>query len=138
VASGQHEEFVLGLGADRFVDYTKAPVEQEVRDADLLFDNVAGPEAHRLLPVLRRGGRVVPAYLGDYRPERAAELGIVLHEGWQVRSSGSDLADLAELLADGRVRVALDSVYPLREAAAAHRRGELGHLQGKIVLRVAD
>ncbi|WP_308272344.1 zinc-binding dehydrogenase [Kitasatospora sp. SUK 42] len=88
----------------------------------------AGPSAPR-----------VSAFLGDYRPERAAELGIVLHEGiWQVRSSGSDLAELAELPVDGRVRVALDSVYPLREAAAAHRRAELGHLQGKIVLTVVD
>ncbi|MGW4161424.1 zinc-binding dehydrogenase [Streptomyces sp. NPDC004788] len=36
----------------------------------------------------------------------------------------------------GRVRVAVDSVFPLRDAAAAHARAERGHLQGKIVLNV--
>ncbi|MFI9359514.1 NADP-dependent oxidoreductase [Kitasatospora sp. NPDC053057] len=139
VASGRHEEFLRGLGADRFVDYTRTPVAEAVHDADLLFDTVGGPDAHRLLPALRRGGRVVPVYLGDYRPQRAAELGVVLHEGlWQVRSSGADLAELAALLADGRLRVALDSTYPLPEAAAAHRRAERGHIQGKIVLRVRE
>ncbi|MFF7992137.1 NADP-dependent oxidoreductase [Kitasatospora xanthocidica] len=139
VASGRHEEFLRDLGADRFVDYTRTPVAEAVADADLLVDTVGGPEAHRLLPALRRGGRLVSVFLGDYRPERAAELGVVLHEGtWQVRSSGSDLAELAALLADGRIRVALDGVYPLREAAAAHRRAEQGHIQGKIVLRVVE
>ncbi|MER7672901.1 NADP-dependent oxidoreductase [Kitasatospora sp. NPDC096128] len=139
VASGRHEAFLRGLGADRFVDYTRTPVAEAVRDADLLIDTVGGPDAHLLLPALRRGGRVVPVYLGDYRPERAAELGVAVNEGvWQVRSSGSDLADLAALLADGRIRVALDGEYPLHEAAAAHRRAEQGHIQGKIVLRVGD
>ncbi len=139
VASGRHEEFLRGLGADRFVDYTRTPVAEAVEGADLLVDTVGGPEAHRLLPALRPGGRLVSCFLGDYRPERAAELGVVLQQGrWQVRSSGADLAELAALLADGRIRVALDSVYPLREAAAAHRRAEQGHIQGKIVLSVVD
>ncbi|MFB7124494.1 MULTISPECIES: NADP-dependent oxidoreductase [unclassified Kitasatospora] len=137
VASGRHEEFLHGLGADRFVDYTRTPAAEAVQGADLLVDTVGGPEAHRLLGALRRGGRLVSCFLGDYRPERAAELGVALNEGlWQVRSSGGDLAELALLLADGRVRVAVDGVYPLREAVAAHRRAERGHIQGKIVLRV--
>ncbi|WP_406196373.1 NADP-dependent oxidoreductase [Kitasatospora sp. NBC_01560] len=139
VASGRHEEFLLGLGVDRFVDYTRTPAEEVVRDADLLLDTVGGPDAHRLLPTVRRGGRIAPVFLGDYRPERAAALGITLNEQmWQVRSSGSDLTELAALLDSGRVRVGIDSVHPLQEAAAAHRRAEQGHLQGKIVLQVTD
>ncbi|MFJ9948841.1 NADP-dependent oxidoreductase [Kitasatospora sp. NPDC091207] len=139
VASGRHEEFLRGLGVDRFVDYTRTPAEEVVRDADLLIDTVGGPEAHRLLPTVRRGGRIAPVFLGEYHRERAAALGITINDGmWQVRSSGSDLAALAELLDTGKVRVGIDRVFPLREAAAAHRHAEQGHLQGKIVLRVAD
>ncbi|MFI6152889.1 NADP-dependent oxidoreductase [Kitasatospora sp. NPDC051170] len=137
VASGRHEEFVRSLGADRFVDYTRTSVAEAVHDATLLLDTVGGPDAHRLLPALRRGGDLVPVFLGDYRPDRARELGVNVHTDlWQVRSSGSDLTHVAGLLADGRLRVAIDSVFPLREAAAAHRRAEEGHLQGKIVLQV--
>ncbi|MFF0478766.1 NADP-dependent oxidoreductase [Streptomyces sp. NPDC004284] len=138
VASGRHEEFLRGLGVDRFVDYTRTPAEEAVRGVDLLLDTVGGPEAHRLLPTVRRGGRIAPVFPGDYHRERAAGLGIALDEGmWQVRSSGSDLAELAALIDAGKVRVGIDSVFPLREAAAAHVRAEQGHLQGKIVLDVA-
>ncbi|MFH8842041.1 NADP-dependent oxidoreductase [Streptomyces sp. NPDC017868] len=138
VASGRHEEFLRGLGVDRFVDYTRTPAEEAVRDVDLLIDTVGGPHAHRLLPVMRRGGRIAPVFLGDYHRTRAAELGITLTEGWQVRSSGPDLAGLAALVDAGKVRVGIDSVFPLRDAAAAHLRAERGHLQGKIVLSAED
>ncbi len=56
----------------------------------------------------------------------------------QVRSSGDQLAKLARLLDSGEVRVAVDSTYPLSEAAVAHERAEAGHIQGKIVLAVGD
>ncbi|TXS04232.1 NADP-dependent oxidoreductase [Streptomyces sp. col6] len=137
VASGRHEEFLLGLGVDRFVDYTRTPAGEVVRDVDLLIDTVGGPDAHRLLPTVRRGGRIAPVFLGDYQRERAAELGIVFNETmWQVRSSGADLAELSALIDAGHVRVAIDSVFPLRDAAGAHTRADRGHLQGKIVLNV--
>lgn len=42
------------------------------------------------------------------------------------------------LLDSGAVRVAVDSTYPLSEAAVAHERAEAGHIQGKIVLAVGD
>jgi NADPH:quinone reductase-like Zn-dependent oxidoreductase len=34
------------------------------------------------------------------------------------------------------VKVGIDSVFPLVDAAAAHERAERGHIQGKIVLWV--
>ena len=43
-------------------------------------------------------------------------------------------AKVLPLLADGRVKVPLDSTYPLAQAAEAHRRMEQGQHIGKIVL----
>ncbi|MEE1822246.1 NADP-dependent oxidoreductase [Streptomyces sp. BE20] len=138
VASGRHEEFLRGLGVDQFVDYTRTPAAEAARDAaDLLVDTVGGPDAHRLLPAVRRGGLILPVYLGDYHRERATGLGISLPDRMQqVRSDGGDLGELAALLDDGRIRVHVDGVHPLPEAAAAHRRAEQGHLRGKLVLQV--
>ncbi|MFF0435476.1 NADP-dependent oxidoreductase [Streptomyces sp. NPDC004327] len=137
VASGRHERFLLDLGAERFVDYTRTPPEELAHDVDLLIDTVGGPDAHRLLPTVRRGGRIAPVFLGDYHRDRAAELGVLVNEAlWQVRSNGADLTELATLIDTGQVRVALDTVFPLHDAAAAHTRAEQGHLQGKIVLSV--
>lgn len=137
VASGRHEAFLRDLGADEFVDYTTTDVAEAVKDVDHLLDTVGGPHAHRLLPTVRDGGTVSPVFLGEYHPERAAERGITF-VGNQVRSSGVDLAELARLIEDGAVRVGIDSVYPLAEAARAHERAERGHIQGKIVLSVRE
>ncbi|MFC0038914.1 NADP-dependent oxidoreductase [Actinomadura rayongensis] len=135
VASGRHEAFLRDLGADEFIDYTTTDVATAVRDVDHLFDAVAGPDAYRLLPVLRDGGVISPIYLGDYHPEEAAARGITF-AGGQVRSDGAGMAELARLIESGAVRVAVDSEFALADAASAHAHGERGHLQGKIVLRV--
>ncbi|MFI7039318.1 NADP-dependent oxidoreductase [Microbispora rosea] len=135
VASGRHETFLRELGVDEFVDYTTTRVEDEVRDVDVLIDAVGGPDAHRFLRVLRPGGVISPVFYGDYRRERAAELGVTFRSG-QVHSDGKQMAELGRLLEEGRLRVGLDSVFPLAEAARAHERAEHGHIQGKIVLRV--
>jgi NADPH:quinone reductase-like Zn-dependent oxidoreductase len=43
----------------------------------------------------------------------------------------------AELHAEGRLTVPLAGVYPLADAAAAHRASETGHVRGKLVLTAA-
>lgn len=52
------------------------------------------------------------------------------------KPSGDDLSMLGALLDAGRLRVILDRVYPLEEAAEAHAHGEAGHGHGKTVLSV--
>ena len=42
------------------------------------------------------------------------------------------------LLASGEVRPVIDTVYPLREAANAHRHMESSHHIGKIMLEVSS
>lgn len=136
VASGRHEEFLRDLGADEFHDYTRTDVTEKVRDVDHLVDNVGGPHGHRFLPVLKPGGTISPVFLGDYHAERAAELGISFRPG-QVHSDGRQMGELAALLEQGALRVGIDGVFPLAEAAKAHERAERGHIQGKIILDVA-
>ncbi|GLK99291.1 NADP-dependent oxidoreductase [Dactylosporangium matsuzakiense] len=136
VASGRHETFLGELGAHRFVDYSRQRPAEVVHGVDHLFDTVGGSEAYRLLPAVRDGGTISPVFHADFHPDEAAARGIRFRSG-QVRSDGAQLARLAQLLDDGRLRVGIDATYPLAEAAAAHRHAERGHLQGKIVLTVA-
>jgi NADPH:quinone reductase-like Zn-dependent oxidoreductase len=91
---------------------------------------------------LINANRSVPSTSGRMCPEscarfssRAAELGITF-KGGQVHSDGAQMAELARLIDAGRVRVGIDSLFPLAEADKAHVRAEQGHIQGKIVLRV--
>jgi NADPH:quinone reductase-like Zn-dependent oxidoreductase len=135
VASGAHEAFLRGLGADAFIDYTLTPPEDVVSDIDLVLDTVGGSATGRFLRTIRRGGALFPVFLGFSDAEEAAERGVTVSMT-QVRSSGAQLADLARPLDAGTVRVAIDSTFPLAEAGRAHERAARGHIQGKIVLTI--
>ncbi|SEB82537.1 NADP-dependent oxidoreductase [Streptomyces melanosporofaciens] len=136
VASGAHERFLRELGADDFIDYTKERPEDVARDVDLVLDTVGGPDSRRFLRTVKRGGSLYPVYFGEFDDEENAKQGVTVTAA-QVRSNGAQLAELGRLLADGAIRVAIDSTFPLADARAAHERAAQGHLQGKIVLTVA-
>lgn len=136
VASGEHEKFLLGLGADEFIDYTKATPEDVVTDVDLVVDSVGGPTTGRFLKTLKRGGALFPVFpLGFSGAEEAKKLGVTV-SATQVRSSGAQLAELAGLLDAGTIRVVIDSVYALADARKAHERAARGHIRGKLALTV--
>jgi NADPH:quinone reductase-like Zn-dependent oxidoreductase len=134
VASGKHEPFLRNLGADEFVDYTKIAAEEVVQDLDLVVDGVGGPTTGRFLRTLKRGGALFPIFPLGFSDYDEAEKLDVRVSATQVRSNGAQLAQLAPLLNDGTIRVAVDSTFPLADASKAHERAAKGNIQGKIVL----
>ena len=123
------------LGAEQFVDYTQTATDEVVRDVDLVLDCV-GKDARRFLKTLKPGGALFLVFPLDFDAwDEARRLGITVSTT-QVRSSGAQLRQVASLLDQGIVRVAIDSAFPLAQAARAHERAERGSLQGKIVLEV--
>jgi NADPH:quinone reductase-like Zn-dependent oxidoreductase len=133
-ASSRNRDFVLGLGADRFVDYTSEDVSQVVSDVDVALDTVGGDVTATLVPTLREGGVIVT--IASAPPEEAAsERGAraILHV---TSPSPEQLARIADLVASGEVRIELAEVLPLDEVQQAHELSETGHVRGKIVLRV--
>jgi NADPH:quinone reductase-like Zn-dependent oxidoreductase len=138
VASGKNEAFLRDLGADEFYNYTKTAPENVVRNLDLVLDSVGGPTTDRFLRTLKRGGALFPVFpLGFSGAEEAKKLGVTV-SATQVRSNGPQLAELGRLLDAGPVRVAIDSTFPLADARQAHEHAARGHIQGKIVLVVAE
>ncbi|MBS1184250.1 MAG: NADPH2:quinone reductase [Proteobacteria bacterium] len=136
VASGYHEKLMAEFGVDQFIDYAKTAADEVVRDVDVVLDTVGGAETGRFLRTLKRGGALFPVYpLGFTGQGDAEALGITVSTT-QVRSNGAQLTQAARLLEEGRVRVVIDSTFPLAEAARAHERAARGNIQGKIVLTV--
>jgi NADPH:quinone reductase-like Zn-dependent oxidoreductase len=135
VASGKHEAFLRTLGADEFIDYKQQAPEDVAKDIDLVVDTLGGPTTGRFLRTLKRGGALFPVFLGFSDVEEAVKRGITVSMT-QVRSNGLQLATIGQLLADGTIRVAIDSTFPLADASKAHERAAQGHIQGKIVLTV--
>ena len=135
VASGAHEVFLRGLGADEFIDYTRSAPEDIARDVDVVLDTVGGRSTGRFLRTLKRGGALFPVFPGFSDAQAAAERSITVSMT-QVRSNGEQLRQLGILLEAGSVRIAIDSTFPLAAASEAHKRAARGHIQGKIVLNV--
>ena len=103
-----------------------------------MLGNVHDDTGTRSLSVLRPGGLLVNAPSGSWPTMRedALEAG-VRATGYKVSPSGATLAVLSRLFESGDLRVNLDHVLPLNEAAEAHRLLEEGHTRGKIVLEVS-
>jgi NADPH:quinone reductase-like Zn-dependent oxidoreductase len=132
--SSRNHDFVLGLGAAEYVDYTRQSVAEAVSDVDVALDTVGGEVTATLVPTLREGGIIVT--IASAPPEdAAAERGAraVLHV---TNPDPEQLARVAELIAAGTVRVELSDVIPLSDAARAHELSESGHTRGKLVLLV--
>lgn len=140
--SGRNTSWLRELGASEVIDYSTTRFEEAVRDIDAVIDligNVKDDTATRSLRVLRQGGIIVNGPSGSW-PTMAeeAEAAGVRATGFQVTPDGSILAIISRLLDSGDVRVHIDQVLELADAAEAHRQIEQGHTRGKIVLRVSE
>jgi len=132
--SSRNHDFVVGLGAEEYVDYTQQEPASVVSDANVVLDTVGGDTTMTLVPALGEGGTIVT--IASRPPEdAAAERGgsAVLH----VTSPNADqLTRVADLIAAGTVRVEIAEVFGLGDAARAHEASESGHVRGKLVLSV--
>jgi NADPH:quinone reductase-like Zn-dependent oxidoreductase len=132
--SSRNRDFVLGLGADEYVDYTQQDVSEAASNVDVAFDTVGGETTQSLLPTLREGGILVT--IAGAPPVEAAQERGVRAELLVMNPSSEQLARIADLVAAGDVRVELAEVIPLTEVQRAHELSESGHTRGKIVLTV--
>jgi NADPH:quinone reductase-like Zn-dependent oxidoreductase len=133
--STRNRDFVLGLGADEYVDYTQQDVGEAVSGADLAFDTVGGDTTASLLPAVREGGMLV-TIAGAPPKEAAGERG-VRAELVVMSPKSEQLRRIAELVASGDVRVEIAEAMPLTDVKRAHELSETGHVRGKLVLTVA-
>ena len=133
--STRNREFVLGLGADEYVDYTQQDVGEVVSGADIAFDTVGGDTTASLVPAVREGGMIVT--IAGPPPEEAARERGVRAELLVMSPKSEQLARIAELVAGGDVRVEIAEVMPLADVQRAHELSESGHVRGKLVLTVA-
>jgi NADPH:quinone reductase-like Zn-dependent oxidoreductase len=132
--SARNRDFVLGLGADEYVDYTAQDVAEAVSGVDVAFDTVGGDTTASLVPTLREGGVLVT--IANAPPEEAARERGARAELLVMSPSSEQLARIGELVASSEVKIELAEVLPLTEVRRAHELSESGHTRGKIVLTV--
>lgn len=138
VCSAESATLAGELGADHVLDYEEEDFARHEERYDVIFDVVGNRSFGACRLALRPAGVYVTTepgprnFLSQVATIPAHKKACVV----LVKPSGEDLSLLKQLFEAGRLRVVLDSVYPLEEATEAHAHGETGHARGKIVLRV--
>lgn len=133
------------LGADETILHSKQDIAAEVkrltnrRGVDVVFEHVGEATWEKSIRSLAIGGRLVTcgATTGfegklDIRYLFSRQLSIL----GSYMGSKAELLSVMELVRRRAVKPVLDKVFPLAEAADAHRRLENREQFGKIVLRV--
>jgi NADPH:quinone reductase-like Zn-dependent oxidoreductase len=148
VCSTRNLELVRALGADFAVDYTKENFTDREVQYDMILDNVSTQSLSNMRRVLKPQGRLVivggtsrdpwigplwsaiKAYL--LSPFVDQPMGLFI-----AQSNPADLAVLAQLLREGKMKTVIDRRYPLSEAAAAIEYLETGRARGKVIVTVS-
>lgn len=144
----------LKLGATRAVDYTRedfvevVKVETEGRGVNVILDIVGGDYVERNIRSLAEDGRLVNIAFQKGSKVTIDLIRVMLKRltltGSTLRIRSEDVkARIARavedkalpLIADGQVKILVDTTFPLSEAAKAHERLDQSHI-GKIVIKI--
>ncbi|HSX45932.1 MAG TPA: NADP-dependent oxidoreductase [Candidatus Saccharimonadia bacterium] len=135
-ASAKDIDFVKSLGADEAIDYQSQDFTQLVKDYDAVFDTVGGETNSKSYGVLKPGGTFV-SMLVPPDEERVKAAGIN-YTAMQSEMSTERLTKVARLIDTGKIKVNIDKVFPLEQAAEALEYLKTGHPRGKVVLKIKD
>ncbi|HEV7585593.1 MAG TPA: NADP-dependent oxidoreductase [Solirubrobacteraceae bacterium] len=132
IGSTHNRDFVLGLGADEYVDYTQQDVREAVSEVDVALDAVGGETTETLVSVMREGGILLT--IASAPPEDAARQRGVRAELLIMSPDPEAMGRIAGRVADGEIRIEISELLPLADVQSAHRLSQSGHTRGKIVL----
>jgi len=143
VASGEKEEFVRSLGADDFIDYRTT----DYRRTGKRFDWIVDVDAHHSVlswrGALKSGGVyaalggsgawILTALLQGAAARIATDKTMGLMLSWKPFHE-PDVAALERLIAEGKVKPALDRHFSLDQAVEALRYLDDGKARGKVLV----
>ena len=129
------------LGADGGANYRESDWPERLGPVEAVVDSVGGASWPGALRALRPGGRLVS--FGDTEGEVAKVDLARVFLSW-IRIQGTTMGSPREFdsllrhVAGARWRPVVDSVFPLRDAAAAHARLDAADRFGKVVLVIDE
>lgn len=140
VTSTKHVELVRSLGADEVIDYTAEDLTKRGPVFDVVIDAVGKYAFYWGRRALKPGGIYVET---DFGPHKASTFFWWFASRWiggkhlrfaAGRRSKADILYLQELIESDEFRPVIDRVFPMEEAAEAHRYVDGWHKAGNVVL----
>ncbi|XP_068135526.1 reticulon-4-interacting protein 1, mitochondrial [Hyperolius riggenbachi] len=163
VCSGGAVPLMKSLGADDVIDYTLAPLPEQLRIRelfDVVLDNVGGTSEDLALQLLKPWAGAAYCTLITPLLYNTDRLGIadgmmrtgitfgskVIKQLWKGKHyrwgffspDGAALDEIGEMVENGKIRPVVEKVFPFSDVPQAFEKVEAGHAQGKTVIQVTD
>ncbi|PCJ58422.1 MAG: NAD(P)-dependent alcohol dehydrogenase [Planctomycetota bacterium] len=131
------EEMLRRIGADHFFDYTKEDFTKSGQTYDVIFDMVAGSSYSKCVKTLSPKGRYLMA-----NPRLVDMVRSIMSSTFTDKTAvfafagekEEELLALKEMIEGGKIESIIDKIYPIEQAAEAHRRVETEQRLGPVVL----
>ena len=139
-ASAARRDFVESLGADAFIDYREAAVDQWPTGFDAVLDCVPSLPRARHRRLLVAGGHyasTLPSAWTYTLDPLLNRLGPVARHAIMLRPGGPAMAELLAALDCGQLRCEIEEVFPLEQTDRAIERSRSSRVAGKLLIRVA-
>ena len=152
--SKSSEDLVMGLGASHVLDYTKLDVIDALKNLgpvyDLVVDTIGSPDGlyeqseHFLKPT----GKYVQVGVSVTMAASAKLVDRMLRPSWMgggkrsytfitTKSSQTDLTQIAQWMAEGKIKAVIDQIFEYDDAPKAIAKLKTGHAKGKVVVHVS-
>jgi NADPH:quinone reductase-like Zn-dependent oxidoreductase len=119
VCSTKHLDWVKNLGVDKVIDYTKEDFADSGQIYDVVFEAV---------------GKICSSHC-----KRALkEDGIYLTSKSPTKEITENLIFLKEIIEEGKLKSAIDEIYPIEKIVEAHTYVDKGHKKGNVVIKVVE
>jgi NADPH:quinone reductase-like Zn-dependent oxidoreductase len=159
-ASKRGEALVRSLGCDVVIDYTAQDISEAGGRFDAGFDLIGGKTLEQMFEIMKPGTKIVSiaalpepqTAMKDLAGRRALSVMFwIISYGIRSRArragisyrylfmhpSGSNLAQIAELIEKGKLKVIVDKVYPFAKISEALTYVESGRAKGKVVVTMS-
>ena len=133
------QDMLRSIGADHFIDYSKEDFTTSGERYDVIFSMVAGSSYSDCMKALRPKGRYLMGNPKLSDMLRSVLTSLLTDKQAIFAFAGEkeeELLALKDMIEAGKIKPVVDKVYPMEQAAEAHRRVETEQRLGIIVISI--
>lgn len=138
ISSGKNKEFVLSLGADEHIDYTKENFHEKVQDIDIVIDTLQGKALSDSVDIVKENGIIITLPTPEIPEDielRARQKKVNI-EFMMVQSKKETAEAIAGLLKQEALKPFVYKTFPFEDIALAHLEVEASRVAGKVIVNL--